>query len=104
MRVLKILTRCGSRVMQTALQVMARKGNCVVCVAEGAGQALAAEQAAHGEGTDASGNPILQDIGIFLRDKLKQAIQVRRPSKGINTALVYAAVRGPLLEGIGMYR
>ena len=57
---------------------MARKGNCVICVAEGAGQALAAEdQAANGGGgTDASGNPILQDIGIFLRDKFKQAIEV----------------------------
>ena len=27
-------------------------------------------------GTDASGNPILADVGIFLRDKLKAAIKV----------------------------
>ena len=45
----------------------------VICVAEGAGQ----EAMEKTLGTDASGNPILADVGIFLRDKLKAAIKVR---------------------------
>ena len=48
-------------------QVMAKKGNCIVCVAEGAGQDLARAHTNHV--TDASGNPILHDIGTFLRDR-----------------------------------
>lgn len=44
----------------------------VICVAEGAGQ----EAMEKTLGTDASGNPILADVGIFLRDKLKAAIKV----------------------------
>lgn len=53
--------------------VMDRKGHAVVCVAEGAGQSMMRSNG----GTDASGNPILQDIGTYLRDALKQAIEVR---------------------------
>ena len=45
----------------------------VICVAEGAGQ----EAMEKTLGTDASGNPILADVGIFLRDTLKAAIKVR---------------------------
>ncbi|GLC45531.1 hypothetical protein PLESTB_001203600 [Pleodorina starrii] len=45
------------------------KGHCVVCVAEGAGQDLLEDGGQHG--TDASGNPILKDIGAFLKDKFK---------------------------------
>ena len=45
----------------------------VICVAEGAGQ----EAMEKTLGTDASGNPILGDVGIFLRDKLKAAIKVK---------------------------
>jgi 6-phosphofructokinase 1 len=55
-------------------RVLDAKGYCVVCVAEGAGQELldeAAGLAGHG-GTDASGNPILQDVGAFLRDACKR--------------------------------
>ena len=47
--------------------VMAKKGNCIVCVAEGAGQELARQHS--NQNTDASGNPILHDIGTFLRDR-----------------------------------
>lgn len=43
-------------------KVLKQKGHCVVCVAEGAGQQLLEDE--HGNGaTDASGNPILKDIG-----------------------------------------
>lgn len=53
-------------------KIMDRKGHCVVCVAEGAGQDMM--QAAGG--TDASGNPILQDIGCYLRDHFKKNVPV----------------------------
>lgn len=45
----------------------------VIVVAEGAGQELL-ESA---DGTDASGNPILADIGVFLRDKVKERFEGR---------------------------
>ena len=47
--------------------VLARKGHAVVCVAEGAGQDLVDGHHA----ADASGNPILADIGAFLKGELK---------------------------------
>ncbi|KAL4422989.1 hypothetical protein ABPG77_005469 [Micractinium sp. CCAP 211/92] len=50
--------------------IMARKDYCVVCVAEGAGQDIM--DSSGPKGTDASGNPILQDIGVFLRDVFKK--------------------------------
>ncbi|KAK9808540.1 hypothetical protein WJX73_006509 [Symbiochloris irregularis] len=52
------------------VKVMDRKGHAVVCVAEGAGQDMMQAKG----GTDASGNPILQDIGTYLRDHFKQNI------------------------------
>jgi hypothetical protein len=55
------------------LQVLDSKGHCVVCIAEGAGQDIldAGEKA-----TDASGNAILQDVGIWLRDEVKKFFKV----------------------------
>ena len=54
-------------------QVMKRKGHCVVCIAEGAGQDIVQ----HGHaGTDKSGNPILRDIGTHLRDVFKESMKV----------------------------
>lgn len=55
-------------------KILGRKGHAVVCVAEGAGQTLLASS--HSHSTDASGNPILADIGIFLRDRIKKLIKV----------------------------
>ena len=49
--------------------ILNRKDCCVVCVAEGAGQDVLDGAAG---GTDASGNPILKDIGIHLRDAFKK--------------------------------
>ena len=54
-------------------QVMKRKGHCVVCIAEGAGQDII--QNGHA-GTDKSGNPILRDIGTHLRDVFKESMKV----------------------------
>ncbi|CAI5494676.1 unnamed protein product [Closterium sp. Naga37s-1] len=60
-------------VLQHLEYLLDRQGHAIICVAEGAGQDLV-----QGEGgTDASGNPILSDIGVFL---LKQ---VRRHFKSI---------------------
>lgn len=50
--------------------VLKQKDYCVVCVAEGAGQDILDDGVAAGA-TDASGNPILKDIGTFLRDAFR---------------------------------
>jgi len=72
-------------------KVLERKGHAVVCVAEGAGQDIIEEAAraaaakaatASAEGspaphpgsTDASGNPILSDVGTFLKGVIKAAV------------------------------
>lgn len=49
-----------------------RKTHAVIVVAEGAGQELVA-----GEGTDASGNKRLGDIGTYLRDEIKAQLLAR---------------------------
>ena len=60
-------------------QVMKRKGHCVICIAEGAGQDIVQ----HGHaGTDKSGNPILKDIGTHLRDSFKESMEVRLSFSG----------------------
>ncbi|KAF5833218.1 phosphofructokinase family protein [Dunaliella salina] len=51
-------------------KVMERKGHCVICLAEGAGQNVV--KGATKGGTDASGNPILADIGPIVKDSLKE--------------------------------
>lgn len=54
------------RLLEFVRRVLDAKDYAVVCVAEGAGQDVVNEDGAGG--TDASGNPILKDIGIYLRD------------------------------------
>ena len=64
----------GQYVVEYVAKALEKKGHVVICVAEGAGQdVLGAESV----GTDASGNPILKDIGTFLRDTFKARIKVR---------------------------
>jgi 6-phosphofructokinase 1 len=46
-----------------------RRGHAVICVAEGAGQDIL-ENDAEGQMRDASGNIILEDIGIFLKNAI----------------------------------
>ncbi|GAB4815012.1 hypothetical protein N2152v2_002058 [Parachlorella kessleri] len=62
-------TLFGERGMFTFLEkVLQEKGHAVVCVAEGAGQDILST----GEHrTDASGNPILKDVGPWLRSEMK---------------------------------
>jgi 6-phosphofructokinase len=53
-------------------KVLSERGHAVVCVAEGAGQ----EQLLSGEQkTDASGNPILRDVGTWLKSEIKAAFK-----------------------------
>ena len=53
-------------------KVLAERGNVLICVAEGAGQDLMI----NGEqGTDASGNPILQDVGIWMKNEIKKVVK-----------------------------
>ncbi|KAI8113918.1 hypothetical protein M9434_002046 [Picochlorum sp. BPE23] len=52
-------------------KVLAKKGHCVICVAEGAGQDILATRENE---TDASGNPILKDAGKWLRSEIKKNI------------------------------
>jgi 6-phosphofructokinase 1 len=59
-----------------------RRSHAVICVAEGAGQDLLDSE--HKE-YDASGNAILEDIGLYLRDKIKEYFS----SKKIKVNLKY---------------
>ena len=52
--------------------VLAERGNALLCVAEGAGQDLMAKGE---QRTDASGNPILRDVGIWLKNEIKKGIK-----------------------------
>ncbi|KAK9833229.1 hypothetical protein WJX74_010935 [Apatococcus lobatus] len=45
------------------------KGHAVICVAEGAGQQILAKGEKE---TDQSGNPVLKDVGVWMRDLLKK--------------------------------
>ncbi|MEO2193244.1 MAG: 6-phosphofructokinase, partial [bacterium] len=53
--------------------ILRAKGHCVVCVAEGAGQDTVDGHPA----TDLSGNPILADVGTYLRDLFKRKFPER---------------------------
>jgi 6-phosphofructokinase 1 len=50
-----------------------RKSHAVLVAAEGAGQDLLG----HAAGRDASGNPKLQDIGVFLKDRIEAHFKAR---------------------------
>lgn len=58
------------KLVQHIRSILDKKDYCVVCIAEGAGQDILADGA--GGATDASGNPILKDVGLYLRDILKK--------------------------------
>eukprot|EP01023_Acetabularia_acetabulum_P008938 TRINITY_DN1393_c0_g2_i1.p1 TRINITY_DN1393_c0_g2~~TRINITY_DN1393_c0_g2_i1.p1 ORF type:complete len:553 (-),score=93.04 TRINITY_DN1393_c0_g2_i1:301-1959(-) len=58
---------CGLK--QYVGKLLRNKGHCVLCIAEGAGQEMIAGQ---NQGQDASGNPILKDVGLFVKSELKK--------------------------------
>lgn len=80
------------------------KGHCVVCVAEGAGQDLVSQEAEKMGKTDASGNPILKDIGLWLRGIFREQIDcdlkyidpsyMIRASPTMTTDRIYCKVLG----------
>lgn len=53
-------------------KVLAERGNALICVAEGAGQDLVAKGE---QKTDASGNPILGDVGLWLKHEIKKGVK-----------------------------
>jgi 6-phosphofructokinase 1 len=59
---------------------LARRSHAVVVVAEGAGQGFL-----KAEGVDASGNPKLADIGVFLRDRITEYFK----KKGMDATVKY---------------
>jgi 6-phosphofructokinase 1 len=66
-------------VVETARQRIRRDGSVVIVVAEGAGQDLLADEA----GWDASGNRRHGDIGVFLRDALREALGAQGVSANV---------------------
>lgn len=54
------------------------RGHAVVCVAEGAGQDLINAEKGGSETYDASGNLALGDIGLFLKDKIKDYFKEKK--------------------------
>lgn len=71
-------------------EVFKKKGHCVVCVAEGAGQDVL-NQTTSIE-TDASGNPILQDIGTHLRAEFKKYFKGDADIKYIDPTYMIRAI------------
>jgi 6-phosphofructokinase 1 len=59
------------RFLSALKQRLEARGHAVIVVGEGAGQHLFQ----NGTGEDASGNPLLGDIGVFLRDRIKSHFQ-----------------------------
>ena len=60
-----------------------RRGHAVICVAEGAGQEHLEKNSP--KGYDASGNPVLEDVGYFLKEKINEYFK----NKKIKTNLKY---------------
>lgn len=64
--------------LQHIQYLLETKGRAVICVAEGAGQDLMANLS---NGTDASGNPVLGDIGVHLTKEVKKHFkEIGRPA------------------------
>ncbi|GMH35503.1 hypothetical protein BSKO_03371 [Bryopsis sp. KO-2023] len=58
------------KVLAYVEKVLAKKGHCVICLAEGCGQDLLNKDST--KTTDASGNPLLTDIGPFFKDEIRR--------------------------------
>ena len=95
---------------------MQRRDHAVICVAEGAGQEFMVDE--HGKPQkDASGNIVLNDIGVFLRDKIieyfatkKMKVNLKyidpsymiRSAKAVPTDAVYCGLLGQYAVHAGM--
>eukprot|EP00882_Tetradesmus_deserticola_P021290 GHRQ01023050.1.p1 GENE.GHRQ01023050.1~~GHRQ01023050.1.p1 ORF type:complete len:434 (+),score=225.84 GHRQ01023050.1:204-1505(+) len=69
--------------------VLEKKGHCVLCVAEGAGQDILA---AGSTATDASGNAILADVGTWLRDEFKKHFKGESDVKYIDPSYIIRSI------------
>ena len=72
-------------------QLLDTKGHAVVCVAEGAGQDLMSG-ANGGAPTDASGNAILRDVGMHLRDAFKAHFKGEADVKYIDPSYIIRSI------------
>ncbi|KAL2649522.1 hypothetical protein R1flu_017650 [Riccia fluitans] len=88
-----------SGVLQHVQHLIEERGKAVICVAEGAGQDLLPAS----NGTDASGNPILGDIGTHLQREIKRhfkAANVPADVKFIDPTYMIRACRANASDGI----
>lgn len=77
------------KLKQCVAGVLEKKGHCVVCVAEGAGQDILA---AGSTATDASGNAILADVGTWLRDEFKKHFKGESDVKYIDPSYIIRSI------------
>ncbi|MEW5303819.1 MAG: hypothetical protein WDW36_006474 [Sanguina aurantia] len=78
------------KVCEHVARCIEAKGHCVVCLAEGAGQDLIQDSTSLG--TDQSGNPILEDIGLFLKNKFKEFFKGEADIKYIDPTYMIRAI------------
>ena len=64
-----------------------KKGHAVICVAEGAGQDMLMKSGTH-QGFDASGNPILQDVGTYLRHIIRKKLEVQTSAHTLSPSCI----------------
>ncbi|GLJ13002.1 hypothetical protein SUGI_0203080 [Cryptomeria japonica] len=86
-------------VLQHLHNLLSSKGSAVICVAEGAGQDLFKKNNA----TDASGNPVLADIGVHLQQQIKKhfkSIGMPADVKYIDPTYMIRAIRANAADGI----
>jgi len=77
------------KLLQYLKEILDSKGHCVVCIAEGAGQDILA---AGENATDASGNAILQDVGIWMRDEVKKFFKGDADVKYIDPSYIIRSI------------
>ncbi|KAJ3222095.1 hypothetical protein HK099_002710 [Clydaea vesicula] len=57
------------------IQRFKKRSHCLILVSEGAGQDLCTIEEENGPKTDKSGNVVLKDIGLFLKDEIKNRLK-----------------------------
>eukprot|EP00879_Flechtneria_rotunda_P016064 GHRR01016804.1.p1 GENE.GHRR01016804.1~~GHRR01016804.1.p1 ORF type:complete len:314 (+),score=95.07 GHRR01016804.1:953-1894(+) len=80
---------CIDKLRDHVKTILEKKGHCVVCVAEGAGQDILA---AGTTATDASGNAILADVGCWLRDEFKKYLKGDADIKYIDPSYIIRSI------------
>jgi len=86
-----------SKLCEYVESVISRKGHCVICVAEGCGQDLIGDTGKR----DASGNPILSEIGDVLKEELLKYFEHDCDIKYIDPTYMIRAI--PTCSGDHVY-